>query len=77
MVSGASDMKNNMSDNFYTSLLKQDLNPSIVEMIKLDLHRTFPNNIFFKSTEHCQSELFNILVAYAHHNPKVGYCQVS
>lgn len=76
MVSGANDLKSNMAENFYTSLLKQNLNSSVVEMIKLDLHRTFPNNIFFKSTKHCQNELFNVLVAYAHHNPKVGYCQV-
>ncbi|EEB10878.1 gh regulated tbc protein-1, putative [Pediculus humanus corporis] len=75
MISGAHNLKKNMSDDFYYSLLKQDLNTEIVDAIKLDLHRTFPNNIFFKRPEFCQTQLFNILVAYAHHNPKIGYCQ--
>ncbi|KAL0281468.1 UNVERIFIED_CONTAM: hypothetical protein PYX00_002449 [Menopon gallinae] len=74
-VSGAQDLKNNMSDNFYDSLLKQEHNPTITETVKLDLHRTYPDNIFFQTTDHYQNELYNILVAYAHHNPKVGYCQ--
>ena len=76
MISGAHNLKKNMSDDFYYSLLKQDLNTEIVDAIKLDLHRTFPNNIFFKRPEFCQTQLFNILAAYAHHNPKIGYCQV-
>lgn len=75
-ISGAQDLRNNMSDNFYDSLLKQEHNPTITETVKLDLHRTYPDNIFFQTTDHYQNELYNILVAYAHHNPKVGYCQV-
>lgn len=74
-VSGAEDLKNNMSEDFYYSLLKQDLDPNIIETIRLDLPRTYPDNIFFKTTEHHQKQLYNILVAYAHHNVKVGYCQ--
>lgn len=41
-----------------------------------DLHRTFPDNILFKSEASLQSSLFNVLVAYGHHNQAVGYCQV-
>lgn len=76
-VSGAEDLKHNMSEDFYSSLLKQDLDPSIIETIRLDLPRTYPDNIFFKTREHHQKQLYNILVAYAHHNVKVGYCQVN
>lgn len=44
----------------------------IVESIKIDLPRTFPDNIFF---ENIKLQLFNVLTAYAHHNRDVGYCQ--
>lgn len=42
-----------------------------------DLHRTFPDNILFRSEASLQSSLFNVLVAYGHHNKAVGYCQVT
>lgn len=41
-----------------------------------DLHRTFPDNILFRSEASLQSSLFNVLLAYGHHNKAVGYCQV-
>lgn len=68
-------MKESMGPGFYENLLSEDLNPEIVETIKLDLSRTFPDNIFFKTMAKHQMMLFNVLAAYAHHNPKVGYCQ--
>ncbi|MEQ2162352.1 Growth hormone-regulated TBC protein 1, partial [Goodea atripinnis] len=42
-----------------------------------DMHRTFPDNILFKSRaeEGLQKDLFNVLLAYGHHNQAVGYCQ--
>lgn len=42
------------------------------------MHRTFPDNILFKNKAEpgLQKELFNVLLAYGHHNPTVGYCQV-
>lgn len=42
------------------------------------MHRTFPDNILFKSKAEpgMQMALFNVLLAYGHHNPTVGYCQV-
>lgn len=43
-----------------------------VESIKIDLPRTFPDNIFF---DNIKLQLFNVLTAYAHHNRDVGYCQ--
>uniref|UniRef100_A0A3B4AXM3 Growth hormone-regulated TBC protein 1 n=1 Tax=Periophthalmus magnuspinnatus TaxID=409849 RepID=A0A3B4AXM3_9GOBI len=41
------------------------------------LNRTFPDNIHFrKSSERSLlASLYNVLRAYGHHNPDVGYCQ--
>ncbi|KAJ6634885.1 Growth hormone-regulated TBC protein 1-A [Pseudolycoriella hygida] len=56
----------------YQSLLKTQFDAEIVESIKIDLPRTFPDNIFF---DNIKLQLFNVLIAYAHHNKDVGYCQ--
>ncbi|GAB0090597.1 growth hormone-regulated TBC protein 1 [Sergentomyia squamirostris] len=58
--------------HLYQNLLKETHDDEIVDIIKIDLPRTFPNNIFFPDI---QNQLFNILVAYAHYNKDVGYCQ--
>lgn len=44
----------------------------IVDTIKIDIPRTFPENIYFDAHK---VELFNVLIAFAHHNSSVGYCQ--
>jgi len=43
------------------------------------MHRTFPDNVLFrgKAAPSLQRALFNVLLAYGHHNPAVGYCQVN
>lgn len=42
------------------------------------MHRTFPDNVLFRNAaEPClQRALYNVLLAYGHHNKAVGYCQV-
>ncbi|KAF6084099.1 growth hormone regulated TBC protein 1 [Phyllostomus discolor] len=42
-----------------------------------DMNRTFPDNVKFrKSADPClQKTLYNVLLAYGHHNRGVGYCQ--
>uniref|UniRef100_A0A8D0GBM2 Growth hormone-regulated TBC protein 1 n=1 Tax=Sphenodon punctatus TaxID=8508 RepID=A0A8D0GBM2_SPHPU len=42
-----------------------------------DMNRTFPDNVQFRKTaDPClQQTLYNVLVAYGHHNKAVGYCQ--
>lgn len=42
------------------------------------MNRTFPDNVKFRKTaDPClQHTLYNVLVAYGHHNKAVGYCQV-
>lgn len=43
-----------------------------------DIDRTFPDNIRFSSTQDdLRPALLNVLIAYAKHNPRIGYCQVS
>ena len=53
------------------------------EAIERDLHRTFPDNIRFKSDPTCTevnetpllASLRHVLSAFALHNSKIGYCQ--
>ena len=43
----------------------------------LDIDRTFPDNIHFTNKQNdLRPALYNVLVAYAKHNPRIGYCQV-
>ncbi|KAK5874129.1 hypothetical protein PBY51_019103 [Eleginops maclovinus] len=61
----------------YQSLLGAEHDPKLVETICTDLNRTFPDNIQFRKTANpcMQKALYNVLLAYGHHNPAVGYCQ--
>nr|XP_060625631.1 growth hormone-regulated TBC protein 1 isoform X3 [Anolis sagrei ordinatus] len=77
VVSGAqAHMEQN--PGYYQKLLDGDKNDKLVETIKTDMNRTFPDNIRFrKSADPClQKTLYNVLVAYGHHNQSVGYCQI-
>ncbi|CRK97796.1 CLUMA_CG011175, isoform A [Clunio marinus] len=58
--------------NLYQHLLKSQYQKEIVEVVKIDIPRTFPENIYFE-THH--RALFNVLVAFAHQNKSIGYCQ--
>lgn len=62
---------------YYRRLLEGEKNAQLVETIHTDLHRTFPDNVLFRKTSNpcLQKNLFNVLVAYGHHNISVGYCQ--
>lgn len=74
--------------DLYASLLSRsegELSGTDKESIERDLHRTFPDNIHFKSDIRSSgssaaelpllSSLRNVLRAYALHNPRIGYCQ--
>uniref|UniRef100_A0A087XYY9 Growth hormone-regulated TBC protein 1 n=3 Tax=Poecilia TaxID=8080 RepID=A0A087XYY9_POEFO len=62
---------------YYQSMLVTHNDSKLVETIRTDLNRTFPDNVLFrKSSDPClQKSLFNVLLAYGYHNPSVGYCQ--
>ena len=53
------------------------LDSDVVQAIRLDLPRTFPDNIYFIPSEGFQEQLYRILFAFAADNKEVGYCQVS
>ncbi|XP_055384894.1 growth hormone-regulated TBC protein 1-A [Condylostylus longicornis] len=70
-TSGAHNLKKN-SPNLYQNLLRGHYEKEIGDSILIDLPRTFPDNIYFETKK---TKLFNVLMAYAHHNREVGYCQ--
>jgi len=49
----------------------------LVDQIRTDLPRTFPNNSHFDSSkpDNMQASLYNVLLALANNNPAIGYCQ--
>ncbi|KAK5920617.1 hypothetical protein CgunFtcFv8_024410 [Champsocephalus gunnari] len=62
---------------YYQALLSMEHDTKLKETIHTDMHRTFPDNVLFQSKAEpsLQSALFNVLLAYGHHNKEVGYCQ--
>nr|XP_054770962.1 growth hormone-regulated TBC protein 1-like [Lytechinus pictus] len=78
MVSGALKLKKK-NPGLYQHLLDAPKDPDIVEVINIDLHRTFPDNIHFSNDAQYskQTALSNVLVAFAHHWPEVGYYKVT
>lgn len=73
-ISGAETLKSN-SDLTYSDLKQRLTNNTILETIKIDLPRTFPDNLYFTNHSHLPNSLFNVLATFAHQNVKVGYCQ--
>lgn len=75
-ASGAQEQLDKNS-GYYQTLLGAEHDPKLVETIRTDLNRTFPDNVHFRKTSNpcMQKSLANVLVAYGHHNPAVGYCQ--
>ncbi|KAK1802606.1 hypothetical protein P4O66_004252 [Electrophorus voltai] len=75
-VSGSQEQMEK-NPGYYQSLLQAQHDPKLMEAIHTDLHRTFPDNVQFRKTaDPClQKVLYNVLLAYGHHNKDVGYCQ--
>ncbi|GLV41395.1 uncharacterized protein CBL_06625 [Carabus blaptoides fortunei] len=73
-ISGAQALRND-NPELYTKLRQLSPKQSIVDTIKTDIPRTFPDNIFFNNSIELPEQLYNVLLAYAHHNTEVGYCQ--
>ncbi|KAJ8253245.1 hypothetical protein GJAV_G00210680 [Gymnothorax javanicus] len=76
LSSGAQERLEN-NPGYYHKLLESEHDDRLVDTIRTDLHRTFPDNVHFRKTSNpcLQRTLFNVLVAYGHHNKNVGYCQ--
>ncbi len=68
-----------MTSHTSTNINTQDhLFVQLLSFLLADMHRTFPDNVLFKSKAEpsLQRALYNVLLAYGHHNMAVGYCQV-
>ncbi|XP_013888528.1 growth hormone-regulated TBC protein 1-A isoform X3 [Austrofundulus limnaeus] len=75
-ASGAQDQLDK-NPGYYQSLLAAQHDPKLVETVRTDLNRTFPDNVHFRRTSSpcLLKTLNNVLLAYGHHHPAVGYCQ--
>lgn len=62
------------SPEAYTCYAQGNLKPKTAEEIERDLQRTFPTHRRFRA-EKGQTELRNVLRAFANHSPRVQYCQ--
>ncbi|KAI0221408.1 Growth hormone-regulated TBC protein 1-A [Lamellibrachia satsuma] len=78
LVSGAEARRRQQPD-LYRSLLNSKHDAELVEMIKSDIPRTFPDNIFFQDVPSDPNAkrvpLYHVLIALAHKNQHIGYCQ--
>ncbi|XP_040192187.1 growth hormone-regulated TBC protein 1 [Rana temporaria] len=76
-VSGAQARMEKNPGYYHNALVEGKKNTKLVDTVITDLNRTFPDNVKFrKDASQClQPMLYNILVAYGHHNSSVGYCQ--
>lgn len=73
--SGAVNYQQENGYKYITSLKENSESSTIIETIKIDMPRTFPDNIYFSTEDALQQQLFNVLVAFAMQNSDVGYCQ--
>jgi hypothetical protein len=58
--------------NLYRDLFQIQCEKEINDTIKIDIPRTFPDNIYFDKHK---VGLYNVLSSFASHNPVVAYCQ--
>jgi TBC1 domain family member 6 len=72
MKTSGSQKRLESQPNLYQELVDAPPNEEISSIIKIDIPRTFPENIYF---EIYKPGLYNVLAAYANHNKSVGYCQ--
>jgi hypothetical protein len=76
-ASGAQAKKSKFERQYFERCVSTLLNAedhSHVKQIDLDVARTYPEHPYFQRAEGLQS-LRRVLMAYAAHNPDIGYCQ--
>lgn len=76
-ISGVDEMKTSFGSELFQRRLNTVLDSEIVQAIRTDLPRTFPDNIYFVPLEGSQEQLYRVLFAFAADKTEIGYCQVS
>ena len=62
--------------SFLKDVEEKSMNQDVINLIKKDIDRTFPNHLHFEDPEaQGKQPLFNILKAYSLIDKEVGYCQ--
>lgn len=74
-ISGAENLKYTSSLTYLDLKQKAVTNNTVLEAIKIDLPRTFPDNLYFTTHSQLPKSLFNVLATFAHQHTEVGYCQ--
>lgn len=70
-ISGAGKFQKQFPNRF-RELIEEEPEKSLKDSIIIDLPRTFPDNSMFNTQK---EQLYNILIAFAHSNKAIGYCQ--
>lgn len=73
-LSGACLLKDKYKTYYHECLQSDKVEQKVRDEIRRDLHRQFPSHEIFRTQSGIDS-LYNVLYAYAAHNPEVGYCQ--
>ncbi|OTF77950.1 TBC1 domain family member 10A-like protein [Euroglyphus maynei] len=69
-------LQRNRFPNLYGELLKKGIPSDVRDDICKDLHRQFPNHEMFADPSGVgQTDLYNVLKAFAAYRPNIGYCQ--
>jgi len=72
LKSSSAFLQRQRQPDLYQRLLKCSYDKETADQIRVDLPRTFPENIFF---DQYKASLFNVLITYSLNNKDVGYCQ--
>jgi cell division septation protein DedD len=73
-TSGARERKDAAPRKYYGRLQSLPVDGAVEDQIRVDLHRTFPENDRWSNPD-SHRVLERVLLSYAKHNPSTGYCQ--
>lgn len=74
LLSEIDALRQNYPEDYYSHLLSLEIQKIVETEISVDLDRTFPNHVKFRTAEG-KSALFRVLRAYAVMEPEVSYTQ--
>ena len=74
LIADCLNVKKHYPNHLYFRLSNIEDDPPCIEIINRDLDRTYPDHEIFRTSEG-RISLKNILRAYAHFDPEIGYCQ--